>query len=605
MTPPLRSAAARLCGLALLAWSACGGGDDSGNPPDAGSCSVAINVTPAAPQAFATIEATATVLDGSGFVTVAWTVSGPAGPVSSMPANADGTAIQFVADEAGPYDIQAQAMAGGWSCTLGSTTVNVTASDAQRKDLRLRYTPLAGQPAPAQDDPLVVSVYGGSPMTLPDRTLDSGTLVDALLTGPDGPLPAYLRLDPLGGPTGAHPLELFAAADGAYAARLPGGVYDLLVVPDDGAIAPLRVGAQTVADLGAGYVVDSGDVVTGTLFAPDGTTPVAGALVAVAADDLPAVLATTAADGTFQAAVRVAGGAPLAITVVPPVLSGYAQLALTADAGVTVAPGAQLTLRLADAPTVLLSASVTSDDGLPFAGVPVTFVASSFAAAGTLSVDGAAPVAVASAARATITSDASGAFTVALPQAAYTVILAPPTIAAGQALTSTTLDLTTGAPMTPPVFVTAGVTPYTLFVTDPDGNAVDAAHVTAVARGIAGVGLGATAFGETDASGTLDLPLSADVSYDLIVDPPRGAGVARARLDVAGGGAAGTLVLPAALPVTGTLRFAAGTGQPGVRVAAYCVTCDPGEDPTQPLAETVTGAGGAFLLELPDPGVAP
>jgi hypothetical protein len=61
-----------------------------------------------------------------------------------------------------------------------------------------------------------------------------------------------------------------------------------------------------------------------------------------------------------------------------------------------------------------------------------------------------------------------------------------------------------------------------------------------------------------------------------------------------------------ALPLTGTLLFPAGAGQAGVRIAAFCVApCDAGEDPTVPLAETVTTAGGAFELDLPDPGIAP
>lgn len=602
MTRTRRARVAAVAFAPALAAAGCGG--DFG-PQDPG-CAVVIGVAPADPVAPAMLVATATVTtwDGSGRVEITWAVTGPGGAVAASPRDPDAVSVDVPADAAGAYVLTAQVTFAGVAHCSDAETVNVRAPNARQAMLRLRYTPRPEHPAPPQDDPTPVVVYGGADMALPDRTLDGGALVAGQLVGPAGPLAGYLRLDGAARPAAA---ELFAGDDGAYAARVPAGAHDVLVVPFDPQVAPRRLFGQTAAQLSAGYVLDAGDRVDGVVLAPDGT-PLVGARVALAAGGLPATVVATDAAGAFAARVRAAAG-PLALVVIPPADADLPTLELGPGAAVTVADGATLVVQLENAPRAVFDAAIVRQGGDPLPGGLLTFVSVSTSTAGAVTVDGGAPVPAVAARRVTVVADQAGQVTgVSLPLGVYDVLAEPPTAGAlaGDGLSVTTLDLTSGAPPMPPVFSTAGTTPYLVHVTDSASADVPGARVAVVARGLRGRGAGVSFTLTGNDRGMVFAPAIPGMPYDVTVDPPRGVRLARGRTTIIGVGPPGgarVVPLAPALALSGALRFPAGPGQAGVRVSAYCVDCGPGQSPDEPLAETVTGPGGAFTLLVPDPGV--
>lgn len=570
------------------------GDDDSDGGPL--NCTASVTVGPIDPIAPATINASVTVVDGVGLVTTSWTVRDPGGAsIDPTIVDADGLAIQFDAPTAGTWQIDVAVSQGGEPCTGGDASIYVAEPGAMSAAYRLRYTPLAGQPAPAQEDVTPLLLQGGADITLAARTLDGGELIAGALDGPTGPLAAYLMLR---SPAG-HVTELFADNAGAYAARIPSGAHDLIVVPYDPAVAPARLLAQSAAQLDAGYTLDAGDAIGGAVLLADGT-PVAGARVAVAVAGLPASVVTTAADGTFAARARTAEG-PLAITVIPPDGAALAGLEIPPSAGLLAGPGSQIELRLGDAPVATFDATLVSSAGTSLGGARISFVATSAVVAGQVSLDGGVPIVAGAAARTTVVASVAGTLApITLPWGMYEVIVEPTAASAGEAISVTSLDLTTGAPGVAVPLASLAVTLVPVQVGSPGGAHVADATVAAVARGVLGAGVGLAVSATTDAQGLAMLELAPGMDYDLVVDPPRDAQLGRARAPLAAGTTNVALALPAALRVQGTLLFPSGSGQPGVRVAAHCDACPTAD---VPIAETVTGAGGAFVLWLPDPGV--
>jgi hypothetical protein len=592
-----------LLGALCLVLPACGladgGGDDDGSNVDGGmSCQVQLSVTPVAAVAPTVLVVDASLLGGGAlFTEVTWELYDPDDqPIEPLTITSGGSHIEIDAPAPGVYTIIAHAP----DCADGVVDKTVTAPGAQRLVVRLRYTPPPGALLPPQDDPTPVTVYGGADSAAGTRQLDPGSPITGTVTGPSGALGAELRLSPAGG----RAQLVYAGADGAYSARIVNATHDVTVVPYDYSLAPARYPDQGLAALDTGFTLDAGDEVTGVVVGP-GNAPVANAWVAVATGDLPPALAKTAADGSFTAHARGALG-PLRVSVVPPGGTGLARLDAGEDAGLAPA-GGPLELRLPDVAVADVSLAVKTSGGAPLPGARVTFVASSLG--GGSVVQGGMSHAAVAGARVTVTADGAGAASAALPYASYVVVVEPPENApAGEGVAVSALDLSTGPPGGTVGLASAASPIVTVKVVGPDGLPVAGARVSARGRGVMGVATELAAQGDTDdVQGAVGLPLTGAMAWEIVVEPPATMALARtsATLPAGAGGGTTTVTLAKAVRLSGKVEAPGSGGVPGVRVAAHCVVCAPGQDPAVPLAETASSVGGVFELRLPDPGVAP
>jgi hypothetical protein len=595
--------AGRAAVFLALALAACNSGEsfngmDGGLPPDAKgaqdaapSCAVHVSVSPPGPLAPVVLAATASVTGATSFVTLTWSVAGPDGDVDFQFLDTSKLRISFAAPVPGPYVVGVTAIDGGRTCFVDPATVNVGAAGANVATLRLRYTPPPGQGTPPQDDAAVVQVPGGADYALPARrVLVGGVSVAGTILGPAGALPSYLRLDA----TFAGTLDVYTDAAGRFAAAVPPTGFVALVVPYGALVAPKRFAVQLASDLSRGFLLDAGDAVSGTLLDGAGA-PVAGARVALGAGTLPPIVVTTAGDGGFAGRLR-AGEGPLALAAV----TDIDRIDVAPALALQLAAGASVELRLSAAERVPVALTATSSGGAPLPGARVTLAAAEVAPGGTVRVNGGAATACAASARVVATAGDGGALPpLSLPRAKWTATVEPP-LGSDDVIGTTSFDLTAAAP---PAAVASAAPRPTRIGVRARGAAVAGATVIAVARGLHGAGAGATALGATDAGGDVVLRLVPGMTYDVIVDPPAGARLARARATLDGDTTASTVFVAPALLLTGTLVYPFGSGQAGVRVEAFCsAPCPAGQDPALPLAETVTGPGGAFALLVPDPG---
>jgi hypothetical protein len=585
----------RIGALLTLVLVGCGYGSSAGVIPDARpsdartvdappACSVQISFSPAAPVAPATIAAHATVVAGPAtFHTLNWNLAGPDGPIAPTVTDNAGLSVTFRAEQPGPY--HASVSLEGAICQTGNVTLNVAAPMAQRATFRLRLTPLLGQGLPPQLDQ-TIQVSGGADYALPGNVaLVAGTAVTGQVRGPGAGLGAYLRVD-ADRPALA---ELYADATGHFSALLPPGSFSVLVVPTDGGLPPLRLGA-TPASLAAGLVLDAGDAVSGTVSAADGAAQ-GGARVAIGAGALPPILTAAGADGAFSARLRVAAG-PLHLTVVP--ASGAARLELGVGDAVAIAPGAQLALTFPAFDLVSVAPRLVAADGSDLTNATVTWVDAGDQASGILVVDSGAARPVRVAVRGLWLGDGA----IELPRGRYHAVV-DPGAASGQALGLVDVDLAAG----PPAELAAAAPSVTVVTVSGAGAPVAGARVYAVAKGAYGVGAGVTVSAATGAGGVARLGLAPGAAYQLVIEPPAALPLARARATVIGGAGA-TVTLPRAIHITGTVVSPSGPGQAGVHVALLCGACT-GPDADTPLDETTTATGGGFDLAAPDPGAGP
>ena len=577
----------------LLLLGACGA-QDSGYPPDGGGmtvdarpsasdaapiCQVRMSVTPADPVAPVTLEATAVLSGASGFINLTWSVSGPEGPVTVRPQDVGGLRVSFMATVAGPYLVGGSATDGGRFCQVIPATVNVIAVGAGVDEVQLRYVPRSGT-APAQLDPQVILLRGGSDFALPaPRVIDRGTSVSGTVTGPSGAVPAYLRLD---GEAGF--LELFTDASGRYQGSVTTRAHDVLVVPYDDALPPAIFADASPTRLSGGFSLDAGDAVSGVVRA--GTTPIASARVALSTGGLPPVVVETDATGRFDARVRAAAG-PLSLLVVPPPPHARLQLA----AGPMVAAGAELAIQLAEPALVPRTLVARDSTGSPLPGARVTF-AGAAAPGGSVRLGDGTPLPATSQFRQVVVAGENGALPpVELPDG-VTVLVAPP------AGSSEVLGV---APLGPGDPGSAAAASTSVVVRGPELSAIAGARVVAVALGLHGVGRGQTVSGKTGQFGGIDLAgLVPGMRYQVTVDAPPEQRVARGHAELIGGQPLPAIVLRNAVRLSGSILFSSGTPPGGVRVEATCASC---ADRTAVLAEAVTSAAGDFSLLLPDPGV--
>lgn len=581
--------------LGLVALAACGGSSfggpdarpDGGFSADAGpSCRLSIMLTPSSPVAPVMIRAQATITGAVGFPVISWQVTGPPNG-ATIPISSNGDLeTTFTAGVAGPYDVTLSVSAGNF-CAATTTHVNVAAPNANTAMVRLRLTPPAGASMPPQADQTVLVVGGGDSALPASLVLSPGSSLSGRLSGPGGPLAAYLRLD-ADRPAIA---ELFADANGAYSGFLTMRSYNVLAVPLTPDVAP-KVFAATFNQLASGLTLDAGDAVSGVVLDAGGLG-LTGTLVAIAAGTLPASLTETGSDGTFAAHVRAASG-PLSLTVLP--ASGALHLEIGAAAGVNVTAGSSITATLPDVPTATFIPLAVRSNGAALPGAIVTFVDAGGLPGGSVAVDGTSHPATA-AVRASYVADASGALpSITLPTGTYHVVV-DPGATPGQTLGRFDVDLAA-----PPATLAAAAPVATQVIVRNGTLPVASAQVFAIAAGAEGVGAGVTVAAVTDASGTATLGLAPGCSYGLLVEPGPAQPIALGRGTTIGGAGPTTVTLALAIKVTGRVVSPVGPGQRGVRVEVFCGDCT-GPDADMPLDAAVTDGDGGFTLRVPDPGV--
>ncbi len=424
-----------------LVSSACGAGGysnepDGGNGGDAGGplCEMVVEYAPSSPEVGATID-----LDGSiykqqvsGFESYTFAVTRSGTTIATSERSPfDGSKVQFVADQPGPYRVELRGDVDGLSCTDGVITINVTDAATPRRRFRFHFVPALGQPAPQQD--LVFEVPGLAPYDLGTVGLDTGIAVGGTVTDAGGnPRATYLRFTRQ---SDGAVTEAFADATGAYATRLADGTYDLLAVPEDASLAPRQVSA--VASAFGDLTLTAGDTVTGTV-KDGGGAAIAGARVALRTGGVPSAVGMTDGTGAFSLAAHLGGSA--ALTVSPPAASGLPRLDVDVSAGLTPSAGAALAIAYAAGLTSrTLAFDVTTAGGAAAPGASVTFVRRASANAGTVTPAGGSAIAATGGLRVTAEADGAGHVSgLVVPDGVYDVIARS---AGGAGVTLEAIDL--------------------------------------------------------------------------------------------------------------------------------------------------------------------
>ncbi len=594
----------------LMLLSACGGGaadDDDDQDGGVPSCDMVFTVNPGGPEIGDTVD-----LDGSiskelisGIESYQFTVTRSGSLIDLEERDPfDGSRMSFVPTEAGPYHVvlsgAVDSGGGGiYDCVDSSVDVNVIDPAANTASFRFRFLPTPDQPAPAQER--TFEVYGGAAFELGPIGLDNGVAIDGTVEAMGGaPVPGYLRITPSG--VTAAPIETFAGAGGAYEARVAAGNHDVLLVPDDGLLAPAGLSDLTTGDLTA-LILPDGDAISGVVQDAAGD-PLPGAQVSLRIGGVPSTTDTTDGSGAFT--VLAHPGGVTTVSVVPPAASGLPRLELPASEGLVAATSTPLTIRYAASWTSrTVALEVRQSNGTtPAPGATVLWLANANAA-GTVTPGAGAPLDATGAVRVSAIADGSGQISgLELPELAYVAVVLPAGGATGQFPRLVGVNLASGQ-----------TTPATL-------SLAQAATVTGTVTGggapLSGVEVRATplyslanlpqasASATTDAAGGYSLALVGGGQYELTI-VPRVRTSALARLTTiapaAGGSAsAGTTDLVPAIKVGGRVTVAGLANPGGIAVEVYCTTCT-GTDAALPVAEAVTDPTGRFVVAVPDPGI--
>lgn len=583
---------------AVLAGCAAGGaGGDAPPEPDAGAaiphCLMRVAITPEVLRAPVSIEAAASIdsIGLTGIHSYEWSVSLDDAPLSVTPL-AGGAAIGFAAEAPGTYQVILEGAVGDEPCLDAVELVNVADPGVEDPAYRLRALPGSGQSLPIQE--LAGSVLAGGDVALGTLVVSPGVAVTGRVESESGaPLAAYVRAVPRGAAVPWR-VEGFSGADGALSLRLEDARHDVLVVPvsSAGGHAPVLL-TDVLAAPSWTLRVPAAPELAGTVVAHQEPLPVAGAQVAVHGHGMPAVLATTDADGAFTAPVR-AGGA--GITVVPLADSGLPWLELPYASGLDGSAGS---VEIAYDPG-LERVTFTATSPAPMPHARVTWIARPIPGAGTLSGANQSPVPLTGTLRLPVSADAAGAWPeISLPRALYDVILEPADPGADHGVTLIEVDLRAGEP---PALTPAAAATLTGAVVDADGAAVAGAEVVAVPAGLLAQSPDAGASAVTAEDGSFALAVTGGGSYELVLDSLAGNhGRVRRPASAPAPGQVmdlGEIPLPRAFAATGRLVLhPSGAAASGVTVQLVCAACAGPE--AVPVAEAVTDAFGSFALRVP------
>jgi hypothetical protein len=555
-------------------------GGDGGSGVPVGPCAAMINVAQPVPVAGPAATLYATAQPAFSGVSYTWRVQFAGAPIDFQRA-ADDSAIDVPVPRAGVY-ILGLDIAG---CSSAVEPVTVEMPGAAVQTMRLQIVPSPGFAAPPIE--LFRGIKGGGDSDLGPISVLSGGVIQAVVLGPAGGVPAYLRFSPDGAADAI--VEAFSDASGVAAVRLPAGrgPYTVLVVPSVTGFAPRRF---TGWSPGTALRVDAGSTITGTVVGP-ADVPLAGAAVRLVSDGVPSTVAVTADDGSF--ALDAAPGGAVTVEVTPPDGSGLPRLSATSTVFNLAAP-VQIQYS-ANPGRTDLAGTVVRRKGAAVAGARLTVVGS-LMTAGTVT---AGALAVASGqVRVAATADASGALPRTLvPSAVLSAVIE---VGPGD-LAVTPLDATGGAPASLDAPAMQPITTAITANTDDRTTPAAGASLDLVPTGALAMAAAPMLRLVAAKDGTIAAALPAGGRYQLRFQDPLGRGAPLVVADRAIMAIASSYLLPRAIHLEGTLLGDGVRALPGASVQLMCSVCS-GVDAALPLAEATSDDAGRFSLAVPDPG---
>ncbi|MDB4954520.1 MAG: hypothetical protein JWO36_2089 [Myxococcales bacterium] len=544
-----------------------------------GGCQTTLTANPAMPTAdpIATIRVVA-VTNVGGVPTYSWHISGPLGMVSATPASADGSQIDFIGADTGPYVVSVDIVGSGVFCATETVSVPVGAPGAHVVDYRLRVTP-PSTVAPPQD--VIVQVHGGADFTR-SLTLDPGITVSGTVRDGGAGVPAYLRFMPAASPTAV--VETFTQLDGAFSVQLLGQQHDVLIVPTVAGIAPRVIPWMPGS---TSFTVSAGTAVSGVV-RDAANAALAGAKVRITTNGVPSTLATTAADGSFTVRAMTVANATVDVEVTPPPGRGLARLHATGVLDLAQSVQIHYTGTTCDLANTQIKRATAN---LPSANVIVvgTLASAATVVAG-ITVTASGDV------RIPASADGTGKLpSVLVPRAALSAVVS---IAPGD-LAVAPIDVTACPAITinAPVLVATSGTVKDSQLATLQGVLVEASPIGALALADA-----LPIQTRTDVSGAFNFGLASGGHYDVRFVDPAGRGAPFVALGQVAGMVPTSIQLPLALHVQGEVSVPNNPNPVvGASVQILCIGCT-GVAAARPIGEASTDSTSHYRIAVPDPG---
>jgi hypothetical protein len=565
----------------LLLVAGCGMDlDAGGNPNDAGtSCTLTLSFDPPQPVAssIAPIRAEATLIGAPGVPTYTWSVEHN-GAVAYTFEAADQSQIGFIAPVAGTYQVTVDVSGVDSACSHQQVGLNVGDPNGVNDVFRLR-TVAGASLAPPQET--VIQLRGNASEFQRDIALDPGLVVSGTVKSGTTPVPAYIKLVPVGAPNAFT--ETYSASDGTYAARLLGQMHSVLIIPTSTTLAPRLVAWMPgVSD----FTVSAGTLVTGNVRLP-GNVFVAGAKVQlVASDGTPSTIGTTDASGNFSLRADFATAA-MTVKVTPLPTSGLPRLEATGSFNL----GQPLQIDYAASTPCDLAGNAVKRSGTNQAGAKVTFVGSLPGVAGTIG-----GVSATGTVHITATANGSGVLPATLvPRAALSAVVE----LAADDYAVDAVDTTTCAAQTVDALapITRSGTAQNDAATPLGGVRIEATPIGVLAQAEV-----QPIIATANSAGAFSIALAAGGQYDVRFVDPQARAAPFALMSVAPAGVPSAVTLPKAMTIFGNVSVT-GVANPvvGASVQLLCAACT-GLEASRPVAATATDAASNYRVAVPDPG---
>ena len=524
---------------------------------------------------------------------------------------------------ANPGNYTFTARAGNCFVQLPGYAVAPNACASCDKSVVLRAAPPATSDVPVQSGAL--TLLGSSPFDQSNPILARGVAVKIAASIGSGLVTSYVRINDAYGGLVADGLA--DANVGGFATRLraldnnrSALRYDVLVVPLDGedgatiaATAPQLYPGRDPNGLNSPLPLTGGRTITGTTLDVNGR-PVADARVMLTNQDPSSMqqrhdlvfssVGRSDAQGKFTLHVQ---GGPYWVSFAPPIDSGLTEI--LSDSSVSVASDSTLSFQWSAPTTAALSLKVVDSAGVPAPGVSVRLTSSSQSSGvGTLSGALISSQQAKGNVQVEDTTDATGAVLFAkLPaNTDYDVLLMPASPGAYSATTATAVRLEAGGTSKQVSLVAQSIIKGRLVVRAASPVQIDLATVSIVAYDRSSDAPEAPRAIMANADGSFLFGVTPNRRYILVAVPDIGSGYARTFVGPGPMQASEYVVTQALLTSTSWKAKVMDENQNGLTDTALQVYCDATwpncVDPAVPLAETTSSVGGAFQLELADPG---
>lgn len=582
-----RGGAMKYLALMLLV-AGCGMSSDAGidlndgGPNDAGVvCTLTISFDPAFPEAndTAPIRAQANLVGAPGVYTYSWNVNKVGGSTVNYTFEAsDQSQIGFIAPTAGSYHVSVDVSGPVPDCHYKDEILNVSDPMGITNVYRLR-TVASPQLAPPQE--AVIQLQGNMSEYNRPIALDPGIAVNGTVKNGTTPVPAYIKLIPVGAPNAFT--ETYSGANGSYSVRLLGQMHSVLIIPTSTTLAPkLTAWMPGVAD----FSVSGGTLVSGIVRDPVGN-PLANAKVQLFSGGVPSTIGSSAGDGTFSVRADFASG-PITVKVTPLAASGLPRLEATS----TFNLGSQLQINYAALTLCDLAGDAVKRGGTNQAGAKVTFVGSMNGNVGTIG-----GVAATGTVHITATANGSGVLPQTLvPRAAMSAVvqLAADDYAVDTFDTSTSCAAQTIDALAP--ITRTGVTEMGV------ATVIGGVRIEATPIGVLAQADAQPIIATSNSNGAFSIDLAAGGLYDVRFVDPQARAAQLAVMNVSPALLPSAAVLPKAMTIFGKVSVT-GVANPvvGASVQLLCASCT-GIEATRPAAATATDSASNYRVAVPDPG---